>query len=117
MAEYQLTNTDIIIRTEDGACIPADLANRDYSEYLAWVEGGNVPDPYVAPPPSPPYVDANARLDAGIAAAVATAVAARDAVHAIPHSGAIPARFDALLIQMAVTTDAFVAMLQAQANT
>jgi hypothetical protein len=66
-------------------------------------------------PVMPP--DANARIDAGIAAAVLTAaVAMRDAVHAIPHSGALPARFDALLIQMTVLADAFVAMLQAQAE-
>jgi len=56
MADYQLTATDSVIRTEDGACIPADPANRDYAEYLQWVEDGGVPDPYVEPPapePSP----------------------------------------------------------------
>jgi hypothetical protein len=51
MAEYQLTATDAVIRTEDGACIPADPANRDYAEYLQWVEDGGVPDPYQEPPP------------------------------------------------------------------
>ena len=126
MSDYQLTAAQepcAVIRYSDGACIPPDMANRDYNgdqfspSYIQWKEAGGVPDPFVPPPPPQPIVDANARLDAGIAAAVATAVAARDAVHAIPHSGAIPARFDALLIQMAVTTDAFVAMLQAQANT
>jgi hypothetical protein len=50
MADYQLTATDSIIRTEDGACIPADPANRDYAEYLKWVEDGGVADPYVPPP-------------------------------------------------------------------
>ena len=54
MADYQLTATDSIIRTVDGACIPNDLANRDYVEYLAWVEDGGVPDPYVPPEPVPP---------------------------------------------------------------
>jgi hypothetical protein len=54
MAEYQLTATDSIIRTADGACIPADPANRDYAEYLQWVEDGGVPDPYVPPPPVAP---------------------------------------------------------------
>ena len=57
MAEYQLTSTDSITRTEDGACIPPDPANRDYAEYLAWVEDGGVPDPYVAPPPVKPEAD------------------------------------------------------------
>jgi hypothetical protein len=54
MAEYQLTATDSIIRTEDGACIPADPANRDYAEYTEWLEDGGVPDPYVPPEPVPP---------------------------------------------------------------
>ena len=53
MSDYQLTATDSIIRTEDGACIPADPANRDYAEYLAWVEDGGVADPYVEPIPIP----------------------------------------------------------------
>jgi len=54
MADYQLTATDSIIRTEDGACIPPDPANRDYAEYLQWVEDGGVADPYVEPEPPPP---------------------------------------------------------------
>jgi len=54
MAEYQLTDNDIILRTADGACIPPDPANRDYADYLQWVEDGGVPDPYVAPEPPPP---------------------------------------------------------------
>ena len=54
MAEYQLTATDIVIRTEDGACIPNDPANRDRAEYDKWVAAGGVPDPYVPPPDVPP---------------------------------------------------------------
>jgi hypothetical protein len=54
MADYELTATDAVIRTEDNACIPADPANRDYAEYQQWLEDGGVPDPYVPPPPVPP---------------------------------------------------------------
>ena len=78
MAEYQLTNSDSVIRTEDHATIPADEANRDWIEYQAWLEAGGVPDPYVPPdiPPPGPTAEqeaarANQRLDDGVTAAVA----------------------------------------------
>ena len=78
MAEYQLTANEepcSVIRDSDKACIPPDPANRDYGEYLQWVEDGGVPDPYVPPVPMPPTVDqqaarANLRLDNGVVAAV-----------------------------------------------
>jgi hypothetical protein len=54
MADYHLTATDVIIRTEDGASIPNDPANRDRVEYEEWLADGGVPDPYVPPPPVPP---------------------------------------------------------------
>jgi hypothetical protein len=47
---YTLTDhPNTIIRDEDGAFIPADPANRDYQDYLAWLAAGNQPNPYGAP--------------------------------------------------------------------
>jgi hypothetical protein len=51
---YQLTTSTSIIRLSDGATIPNDPGNRDYREYLDWVEAGNTPEPAPAPPPPPP---------------------------------------------------------------
>ena len=49
---YQLTNTTAIIRTSDGAYIPADEANTDYAEYLEWLKAGNTPEA-ATPEPGP----------------------------------------------------------------
>jgi hypothetical protein len=42
---YQLTVTDTLLRLADGAFIPADKSNSDYTIYLQWVEDGNTPLP------------------------------------------------------------------------
>jgi hypothetical protein len=51
---YQLTTSTSIIRLSDGATVPNDPGNRDYREYLDWLEAGNTPEPAPAPPPPPP---------------------------------------------------------------
>ena len=62
MSEYQLTYGNTILRTEDGVFIPPDPDNRDYAEYLQWVEAGGVPDPYVPPEPVPDVPTAGEQL-------------------------------------------------------
>ena len=42
---YQLTSTDAILRLADGAFIPADKCNSDYTIYLQWLEDGSTPEP------------------------------------------------------------------------
>jgi len=55
---YKL-NKNSITRLLDGACIPLAEGNTDYSEYLAWVAKGNIPDP-ADPIPAPTYVELRA---------------------------------------------------------
>lgn len=54
---YQLTSGDAILRLTDNAFIPQAPGNRDYREYLDWLEAGNTPEPAPAPPaPGPDYI-------------------------------------------------------------
>jgi hypothetical protein len=39
----------VVLRISDGAFIPFDPGNRDYQDYLAWLEDGNEPDPAPTP--------------------------------------------------------------------
>ena len=45
LTEYPHT----IVRDEDGAFIPTDPGNVDYQDFLAWLDEGNTPNPYVPP--------------------------------------------------------------------
>ena len=69
---YQLTTGTSIIRLSDGAFIPNDPGNRDYREYLDWLEAGNTPEPAPPPPPAPPSY--TAFWDALISSAVYSAI-------------------------------------------
>jgi len=63
MADYQLTATDIVVRTGDQANIPNDPVNRDRQQYDKWLAAGNVPDPFVPPPPLPPQPSTQVLFD------------------------------------------------------
>jgi len=52
---YKLTSSNTTVqRLSDNAFIPFDRGNRDYQEYLKWLSKGNIPEPYVPPPPPVP---------------------------------------------------------------
>jgi hypothetical protein len=38
-------NVNVVERLADNAFIPFDPQNRDYADYLKWLEEGNVPEP------------------------------------------------------------------------
>lgn len=57
MADYRLGPDGVVIRVADGATIPPDPDNFDRAFYDKWIEAGNVPDPYMAPPePVPSFI-------------------------------------------------------------
>lgn len=123
MADYQLTDSDMVIRTADGAYIPNDPANIDRQQYQAWLDAGGVPDPYEPPPPPEPQPDplaeaerANARLDAGIEAAEDSVQAIRIVrTTAADDEFVTQAQFAELQAQVQALADAVEAMLEAQA--
>ena len=69
---YQLTSDDTILRLSDGALIPQAPGNRDYREYLDWLEAGNTPEP--APPPPAPGPDYLAFWDALMVSTIYAAI-------------------------------------------
>ena len=60
MSEYTI-NAHGVIRTSDRASIPEDERNRDWREYLAWVDAGNTAIPYVPEPVTIEQVEAERR--------------------------------------------------------
>jgi len=50
---YQLTLATSILRIADNTFIPTDPDNREYREYLQWLEAGNQPLPAPEPAPIP----------------------------------------------------------------
>lgn len=36
---------DVIVKIENNSFIPFDSDNRDYQEYIKWLEEGNTPEP------------------------------------------------------------------------
>jgi hypothetical protein len=51
---YKETTSQSVLRLADGAFIPFDNGNRDYREYLEWLNAGNTPLPADEPPaPNP----------------------------------------------------------------
>ena len=45
IADTSFGKSNSVLRLSDNACIPFDLANKDYQEYLKWLEEGNTPLP------------------------------------------------------------------------
>lgn len=41
---YKVVSGSVVVRISDGANIPFSEDNKDYREFLEWVEGGNTPD-------------------------------------------------------------------------
>jgi len=115
MADYRLTHDSAVIRTSDGARVPEDPRNADWQWYQVWLSTpGNTPDPAIPLPlPPPPPPDANARLDAGVGAALDVVTAIRNATQAIPDNFTA-ANFAATKVQIDALMQVLVAMLEAQ---
>ncbi len=79
---YRLTSFGVQ-RSTDGAFIPPDSGNSDYTAYQTWVADGGVPDPY-APPFTQPLVVS--RFQARAALHLAGLLSAVEALMAAPET-------------------------------
>ena len=50
MTTYKLIDEWNVLRVVDNASIPQYGGNRDYQEYLDWLDAGNTPEPAPLPP-------------------------------------------------------------------
>lgn len=85
-----------IIRDADGAVIPADQANTDYTTYLAWVRAGNRPTAATQPPAPVPQCELW-QLQAVLSPAQWTSVMAAVAAANNPALTAFASRGDSLI--------------------
>lgn len=107
---YQLTNGSTILRLADNAHIPADTGNKDYRDYLVWLNEGNEPVPAQAQPDYQAFWEAllTSSVYASIREQSMTSLAMNtlgtefvallgDAKAGRPHEAAIQASMDAIL--------------------
>ena len=90
MADYRLTDSEIVVRTADGAFIPDDPRNRDRIEYEAWLADGNEPDPYEPPVVVEPVPDTISDRQFFQQLAIAGVISQEEALAAVK-TGDIPA--------------------------
>lgn len=90
MADYRLTDSEVVVRTIDGAFIPNDPLNRDRIDYEAWLADGNEPDPYEPPVVVEPVPDTISDRQFFQQLAIAGVISQEEALAAVK-TGDIPA--------------------------